>query len=761
MKAVRITALRCAILVAVVLQAGASLAQSFNRAGAEFDAVRSVTVPAAKSYTIIVTEFYHQGEIRPDGRNVVVVAQNKELVPMRVLQLGPGDFCRLAFQTIAGQSEYDIFYGGDPPREKSPSWTCRDGLLLETRQYRQCNLSNFDSVRKAFDNAVPFGADYVDGVLHHWNPFSLGDVPFFSRYSGYLDVRRSGVYGFILSSRDCSFLLIDDKLVASEPGRHHAPRRAMRGSRSDVQLTAGPHKFAYYHAAASDEAVMIAAWEVDPVDEKPENPTSIPSEAFHTHLIGRLPATRLSLRTTRQVPDFVVKILGDVPLPDNDVPLLGVQFRDASIKALTMQGAKLRWDFGDGQTSDMPNVDHVYLRPGLYPVTLSIHRGGKTVQTTNRIYVDRPHTTMSDKLYSLDDYLRIVRIYDPKRLDAPSLRQMALTLEAKALEAARQAENAAEKAKASEDDSNRRRDARRETSPSRKVARTTAPLSDSDRFLTEAVTAGKAAFVEQSAAKGDEDLLKLAQLIGPMARDRLGDSETAFEIWQGAVQRISAAEPKTECEMAAADIAINDLLKPADARRLLEAASKRLGKSRSGPIAARLQRVWGDYYASTGDGKAARAAYVEAERLGGFARPFAAETAARGAHARSTEEFIRDKQFARAAEELQAWQRESPGERMEGYLTLLYARYWAGRGKFAQAIAQAEQLQAVNPDSPYVDQLLVLAAECEMRRDRKDRALATLHSLLKDYPGSPLVPVVKKNIRALEGAGDERRGARD
>ena len=123
----------------------------------------------------------------------------------------------------------------------------------------------------------------------------------------------------------------------------------------------------------------------------------------------------------------------------------------------------------------------------------------------------------------------------------------------------------------------------------------------------------------------------------------------------------------------------------------------------------------------------------------------------RGAHARSTRKIIKQKEFGRAGKELQAWQSEYPTEKIEGYLPLLCARYWAGRGKYAQAIAQAEQLLAVNHDSPYVDQLLLLAADSEMRRGRRDRALATLHSLLKDYPGSPLVPLVKKDIAVLEG----------
>ena len=96
----------------------------------------------------------------------------------------------------------------------------------------------------------------------------------------------------------------------------------------------------------------------------------------------------------------------------------------------------------------------------------------------------------------------------------------------------------------------------------------------------------------------------------------------------------------------------------------------------------------------------------------------------------------------------------SPRRGFAGLLTLTYGRYWADRKMYDQAIGLSEHLLCVNADSPYIDQLLLLAADSEMRRGRKDRALATLHALLKDYPGSPLAPLAKKNIDVLEGAAD-------
>jgi TolA-binding protein len=700
--------------------AGQSAAQSFRHAGTEFNAVRSVAVPAEKGYSTIVVEFLHHGELHADGANVLVSARNNERVPVRVLQVGPGDSCRLAFQTVKGQSEYEVFYGGDPPREDSPPWTCRDGLLLETRQFQRCDFWSLDSVRSAFKAAAPLGADFVDGVFHGCNPFSLKREPFLSRYIGYLNLDKAGTYGFVTSSQDCSFLLIDGKPAASAPGYHGPARHARPGTVHDVALSAGQHKFEYYHAAAGPSAMMAVDWAIGPSDGKSRRPTTLPADVFRGRLIGRVPAGRLSLRTAKTVPDFTMKIIGDVPLPDNDVPLLGVSFRNNSPKALTMQGAKLQWQFGDGQTSTLADPAHVYLRPGLYPVTLAVRRGGKTLDITNRIYVDRPLQPSGGKLHTLDECLKVIDTYDPKTLDALSVRQMVLAFEAKAAAVGDRSGSA------------------------------------SEDWLAKAVAAGRAAFDDDSAAKGDQDLLKLAKLVGPMARLRLGDSESAFQIWRGAARRIVAPGMKAESEVAAADLAVNDLLKAAVAKLLLEAAAKRLGRGQAGPIAAMFHRISGDYAAATGDGSAARKEYVEADRLTTSPQSFAAKTARLGAHARSVEQFIKEKQFARAAEELDAWQRQFPAEKIDGYLTLLQARYWSGRGKHAQAIAQAEQLQAVNPDSPYMDQLLFLAAESEMRLGRKDRALATLQSLVKDYPGSPLAPLAKKNIGLVEGR-EERK----
>ena len=324
------------VLAAALVWSSRLAAQPFHRGGVEFNAVRKVDVPADKKYAVVVTQFFHHGEISPDGRNVAVATPKQKLVPSRVLQLGPGDYCRLAFQTVEGQKSYEVFYGGDPLEKGAvPSWTNRSGLLLETREYKECNLNSLESVRSAFNSSKQIGSDYVANVQHAYNPFRLEPGPFMSRYSGALRIGSAGTYGFLTSSQDCSFLLIDDKVVVDAPGRHPPLRQAKPGTRKDVQLSAGAHKFEYYHAATGPATMMVVAWEVSPSDPKPK-PAAIPTEAFRTAAIGRVQTGPVSMRTTKLSPDFVIKIAGDVPLPDNDLPLIGVQFMDISPRALTM-----------------------------------------------------------------------------------------------------------------------------------------------------------------------------------------------------------------------------------------------------------------------------------------------------------------------------------------------------------------------------------------------------------------------------------------
>ncbi|MBN2216031.1 MAG: PKD domain-containing protein [Pirellulales bacterium] len=732
--------------------------ETFRAAGAEFNAAREVVL-ADDAPPVVVVEFLHHGQIAADGRNVAVAAKNREPAPVRVLQVGPGDFCRLAFETIPRQTRYTIFYGGEPPDAKRlPPWTNGDGLLLETRHYVPCNLRRFEEVRRAFELAKPLAAGYVPTIRHASNPFVLASGPFMSRYHGRLHVEKHGRYTFWTSSQDCSFLLVDGKVVVEAPGRHGPQYQARPGTGKTILLTVGPHEFDYYHVATGVNAMMLAAWIAGEPD-KTTRPVTIPIDAFRPDSIGRAAAGPPSTRKTRLLPEFSYTVAGDVPLPDRPRPLVGVAFRDQSPRNLA-HGTTVRWDFGDGQTSDQPDPTHVFLKPGIYRVTLSRHRGSKSSDISNQIEVDRPpRTWMSrEKTPSLDDYLPIVETYDPRMLDVDSLSQLVAAYLWKAEQIAADLDRQQPAADKPEKSGNKKP---RTPGPKRSggqahwwtTAKSTSQAAATPemvrKYQERAVQAVRAALAEPDKTPSDAALLDLARTVAPVARFDLGDSAAAMDLWNAAAARTTDPRRRAECLLAAADVAVNDLLDARRARALVDGAAKNLAGADGAP-ASRLQRILGDCSAAGGDGPAAREAYAKAAQLLPSGRNPAEAAAHRGARSRSTEEFLRAGQWARAAREIDRWQDEFPADPVDGYLSLLLARCWTGRERHAQAVAVAERLVAVNPDSPYADRLLYLAAAAESKQGHPERASALLNQLLQNYPGSPLVSEVKRRLRKHE-----------
>jgi PKD repeat protein len=437
---------------------------------------------------------------------------------------------------------------------------------------------------------------------------------------------------------------------------------------------------------------MVAAWQPPGLDK----PELIPPQAFGSEAIARFPAPSVN-----RPHEYSVEILGEVPVTESQVPLVRTQFRLISTRGFSSR-AKTHWDFGDGQASTQTDPVHIYLHPGLYSVTMKVSGEAETLAATNRVSIVRA-LVFPDQEHPADEltsYLAILDKYNPEKLDPGGLLQLVRAFEQAG-------------------------------------------------FTARAAKAGEAGVLALRDAMENEDAISVVRHVGILLRDRLDDPMGAVAFWQGAVRVLGPELWKAECEVEAADVALNMLLKDREAKNLLDSASTRLANGGEVGLTARLNRVWGDWHARRGDKSSARAAYARAMAETTARRSAVEQDAWRGALSRSTEEFLREKSLDRAWTELHRWQDEYPADKFEGYLSLLQARYWAAKAKWAQAIAVAADLVAINPDSPYADRLVFLGAECEEKRGRTARARAGYRSLLSDYPGSPLVHEAKRKLAGL------------
>ena len=109
-----------------------------------------------------------------------------------------------------------------------------------------------------------------------------------------------------------------------------------------------------------------------------------------------------------------------------------------------------------------------------------------------------------------------------------------------------------------------------------------------------AASAGQAGFLADREPTDAASAITLVRLVGSLLREQLDDAIGAFHFWQKAVKTLRPEAWKAECEIEAADLAINDLAHAEPAKTLLDSATKRLEKDgirACQPPPARLGRL--------------------------------------------------------------------------------------------------------------------------------------------------------------------------
>jgi PKD repeat protein len=107
-------------------------------------------------------------------------------------------------------------------------------------------------------------------------------------------------------------------------------------------------------------------------------------------------------------------------------------------KAVADAPIKYHWDFGDGQTSTTPELDHIYLSAGIYPVTLTARVGPNSDTQTSKIVVERDYQKILDTVENVPAALSpVVANYDLNTIPRGDLsRVISLHMAAKELDSA-------------------------------------------------------------------------------------------------------------------------------------------------------------------------------------------------------------------------------------------------------------------------------------------------------------------------------------
>jgi len=615
------------------------------------------------------------GLVRPGGASVRVVTARGIERPCRVLMTGPGDVVRIAFALRGDARDYFVYFGHPKPPARTKDLDIRRGVLLETWAYPGGGVADLKQVRTVlFGKAKQFiGATFLSRVFLGHNPFGPQDRVA-SIFTGALVCPAAGEYTFSCSSRNASFLLVDDQVVVDNSG-WHSPQRDIR-KRGKIRLDAGLHRLTVYHVSGKGHPIVVAAWQ--PPGES--RVRVIPSSAF-ARVATAEPGPMRKVNTAGGA-DFLYDHAGETWVPDRYYQRYA--FRGLSVGNLG-RNVEWRWDFGDGQTASGPQVEHVFLLDGPHQVTLTARSGLGEFTRTNSVWVTRPWDQATQRrLDRVRDYARIVAKYDFDTLSADALREAgALT---------------------------------------QRVGRDETVIDIGRAFV---------ARTEVTDRSAGELMPIFAEAL--VRADKAGEAVAALESTAGKVQ---APETAAELLLRAGRIALDDAGEADRAARLFQAVTTDYGHKVVGGAIRQARIGLGDVHRARGDYTGAEEAYATAG-VGKSVRNQRAPVA-RGDFARRAEDFTRRKELDAAAEALAEWAEAFPADKLDGYWSLLAVRLALARQDSAAAVREAEMLVRVHPASNYAAELLQLAWRAYGRLRRKDKAEETLRRIVSEYPESPL-----------------------
>ena len=637
-----------------------------------------------------VAQFLTHGHLKQDGSDIRVIAKGKE-VPSRVLQVGPGDQVRIAFQLRVNVEAYQVYYGNPDAKPAEYDWRIVSGLLMTVKKYRG---GQFNNLRQALDtwnrSKEVLGADFVPKIYFGHNPFGPTGS-FMSHYVGWLRAEKPGRYEFATTSSNGSFLLIDGKEVVSWPG-WHGPTWTARHHAS-VDLKAGRYKLEYYHIHPSGDGRAVAAWK--PPGEP--RPVVIPAQAF-------LPVARAVVQPAQTyrrpaTPDFDFKRYEAFLEPDRSTFLYRYSFRDLT-QGIDRRYYRPMWDFGDGISANVWMPNHVYLTDGTYTVTYQLKGVRGSYTTRERIVVERDwaRQTSSNNVEKLEQYYPVVKTYDFAKMSAENMSAACEMFER---------------------------------------------LEKYDDL----VRVGRLLLFEAKDV-GDEILFKETERLGRVYLNR-PDATSAVAVYRNGEKRVGSVDRKARLAARAASVSLEQLF---DLERARDICSRVLEDYRAAKPEARRRALMGlaEVALLSGDAKETRRRLEQADAIPVTKSDRGGAAVRVGSLSRAVEHYIRQGEFAAARELLDTWEWEYPLDRLVGYSTLLRAKLHVQQEEYLRAVRLLTSLVKVNPKSNYAAEALMSAGACYLKLGDKEKARDTYKQVLSEYPESPLVKDALKQLEMLK-----------
>jgi hypothetical protein len=344
-----------------------------------------------------------------------------------LLWTAPGEPTTLIFGSSAGAHRYMVYVGSNWPR--MPVADTKAGVWIESREGDGKIITKLPDMLQAWNQATKVNGRAISmGIFEGGNRFGpQGNL--FTHFQGWFDVDAPEHLQLAIVSVDSTFVLVDGKEVVEWPGQHerwYGPAGPPQGA---VDLAPGLHLLDYYNAyVASPDGNPPFTCTLAAKGGSFADWTSLKGDNDFFRLTGHGIADTYELQkdvpgagSSGTAPGLAIQwIFENQSMINTDFTDVG--FIEVQLQCLLPNKSILTWTFDDGSTAQGQTVTHLFLRPGMRTVHLSLKTGDKEVAALDQAISVHPDWTNPNKHPELHaEQLAQLMALDPASLSASDL----------------------------------------------------------------------------------------------------------------------------------------------------------------------------------------------------------------------------------------------------------------------------------------------------------------------------------------------------